>query len=216
MGDPQDPEPLIGEFPGQKLDPAPTSRIQSGSRLIHQEHLRIGEQRPRYADPLHLSAREVIADPVEKRRDQTDPDEYRGHPDLVGVRCRNEQIVADGSREDRRLLENHAHATPQPQRVKGRNVGSGQKYLTCRRHIEPVAQPQKGGFPGPRGTRDHENVPRMHMGRYGMQQLDPVVGRHRHLLEVQQYRKVDLPIRCVHPASMTSDAVRMTPLSSPS
>ncbi|CAM8635235.1 hypothetical protein MCETE4_00740 [Acidimicrobiia bacterium] len=85
MSDPKNPETLIGEFPGQRLDPAPTFRIQSGGWLIHQKYLWIGEQGPGDADALHLSTREVITDSFEKRRSQPCPLKNRNHPRLVGI-----------------------------------------------------------------------------------------------------------------------------------
>ncbi len=186
MADPEDSESLIGEFPGEVLDPATALGVESGRRFVHQQHLGIGEQGPGDAHALHLPSRQVVSDPVDEPGIETDTDKDLHHPFVIGIAERHPEIVADRSRVDRRLLENHSDLAPKSKGIEHCDVDTLERNDPRRRHIEAVSETQKSGLPCPRWPGDDQDVARVHMGRDVVQQFRPVLGRYRHPFEGEQ------------------------------
>ena len=50
------------------LQPVPRDRVDRAERLVHQQHRRVGGERPGHADPLALAAGELVRVAVAVRR----------------------------------------------------------------------------------------------------------------------------------------------------
>jgi hypothetical protein len=134
------------------LQVGPGHRIKGAERLVHQQHRRIGRQRPGHAHPLLLAAGELVgvAAPerrrveVHQRQELVDPGPDAG--------LRPAQQLRDGADvggdvlvgEEADLLDHVADGAAQLHRRPAGHVLAGDRDAAARRFHQPVDHPQRG------------------------------------------------------------------------
>lgn len=148
MGHPHDPESTTGESSGQFLDGEATRRVKRGGRLVHQQNLRIGQQRAGDTDPLRLSPGQIITGSPEQRSIQTDgaEDADHGRPRSIGIS--DAEVVGQSPREHDRTLEDHPDLPTQLAGPDPADVDATQQHSTAGRHIKSIPEAQKCGLAG--------------------------------------------------------------------
>ncbi len=159
---------------GQQL--ALAGRIERGERLVHQQELRRGEQRPADGDPLPLAAGERGRPPVEQMTDPEHGDDGVERQPPVGLGREETAVGEVGAhremRQQQRVLEHDADAPPVRRPVDAR-LGVGQRLAIeadppAIRPLEPRDQAQSRRFAGSRGAEERGDArPRLEGGVEG-------------------------------------------------
>src|SRR4051794_23955195 len=185
VGHPDHRAPPVGQRPHEPFEQRDVGGVERRRRLVHQQHLRLGHQRPGQAGPLALAAGEDLGVALEEVDGQADA--FQGDLGVSGreVRAGDAQVVEHGPVEQRRALEHHADAPPQPEWVEVGDVVASEAHRPARRELEAVAEAQGGRLAGAgRAGQDRDALGR---DRGGEPREDRGgAGAHDHGVEVEQ------------------------------
>ncbi|GAA3309149.1 hypothetical protein GCM10020295_73030 [Streptomyces cinereospinus] len=164
----------------------PHHRVDRPERLVHQQHRRIGRQRPRHPDPLPLAARQLVrvARPVRPRIQAHQVEQLRRpgprpRPLPADQRRHGRRVVEDRAvREEADLLDDVPDAPAQPYRVDRGDV------------LAAHQDPARGGLDQP---VDHHHGRRLAAPR-GPHQRDEFALRHLEGQPVHGGRTVRIPL----------------------
>ena len=139
------------------------NRVDRAERLVHQQHRRVGGERPGHPDPLLLPAGQLVRVPAGQVLVQADQrHELPGAGPGLALAPADQQrdradVVLDGPvREQARLLDDVADAPAQRGRVRLLDVPAVQQDPPAGRVDQPVDHAQRGGLPAAAGAdQDH-------------------------------------------------------------
>jgi hypothetical protein len=149
-----------------RLQPLAHHRVHGGERLVHEQHRRVGGERPGDAGPLALAARELgriaVAEPgrVQAHGGQQFIDAL-GDPALVPAeQPRHRAHVGPHGlvREEPDALDHVADAPPEPDRVDPGDVVVAEQDPPGARLDQPVDHLHRGRLAAPRGPDQHRQL----------------------------------------------------------
>ncbi len=185
-------------------------RVHGAEGLVHQQHRRIGGQRPGHPDPLPLASAELlgvaVAEHVRVQAHQVQ--QFAGALPLRALdqpsRCGTVAVLSSTVRcgEEPGLLDDVAHPAAQLDRFDAGDVGAVDQDAPLGRFDQPVDHLHGGGLAAARGPDEGDQFPVGHLEGEPLDRDGPVGVALGHVLEANHLPiLVSGPFPAVAPAA---------------